>query len=109
MRAAASRSHDRVDARPQEDTRTARFFALTSRSRSRCKLLALLAKLAVIPGPDEKYLPLVGLGALGLMLARALALVGARRRPGVRSPSTASRRGELAGWYVLRSYCLEFC
>lgn len=86
---------------PRDDTRTARFFALTLALSFALQTPALLAKLAVIPGPYEKYLPLVGLGALGPMIVGLVLSSKRAGGPGVRSlfDGLAPRRS-LAGWYV---------
>lgn len=98
-------SHDRStmqDARaPLPSTRTAPFFALTLALSFTLQTPALLAKLSVISGPYEKYLPLVGLGALGPMIIGLLLSSQRAGGPGVRTlfAGLAPRRS-LAGWYV---------
>jgi len=63
-------------------SRPTRFFLLAFAITWVLQLPALLARFGAIPGPQEKYLALVGLGAFGPMIA---AMVCARREEGVRA------------------------
>jgi membrane protease YdiL (CAAX protease family) len=85
----------------KDRTSTAGFFALTFAITWSLQAPSTLAKLGVIAGPYEKYLPFAGLGAFGPMLA---GLVLSSRRaggPGARALfSGLAPRGPLWRWYL---------
>ena len=87
---------------PAAGARATFFFAVTLGFTWALQLPAALAKLGVIPGPVETYMPLVALGAFGPLLGAVLAARREGGRAAVRAlfrPDGVRRVG--AGWYVV--------
>jgi membrane protease YdiL (CAAX protease family) len=84
---------------PAPASRVARFYLLTFLITWGTQLPAALAKLGVIAGPMERYMPLIGFGLLGPMVA---AMIVSRGEPGgVRGLFAQFKQWRAgAGWYV---------
>jgi membrane protease YdiL (CAAX protease family) len=84
---------------PAPASRVARFYLLTFLITWGAQLPAALAKLDVIAGPVERYMPLLGLGLFGPMVA---AMIVSRGEPGgIRGLFAQFKQWRAgAGWYV---------